>query len=143
MATQTLQKTTVYEPYRYLDNAKEILRTKAGKQGRLYSDPKYVRMAGNTAYNGIILALKDWAEKQLNVEVPKRKRGKRGESIDFYRELLRNRNKKILKYLNEAYNNLHLFAGYDGALSVGNMEDGLYYAKEIIDWVYRQIKDKI
>jgi len=42
---------------RYLDNAKEILREKALKDDGYYQDFKYVKMAGHTAYTGILLAL--------------------------------------------------------------------------------------
>ena len=41
----------------YVDNAKEILSTKAGKEGKFYNDPKYIKMAGNTLWNGALLAL--------------------------------------------------------------------------------------
>ncbi len=133
-----------YEPYRYLDNAKQILKEKAGLElsGRLYKDPKYVRMAGDTAYKGVILALQDWAKYKLNKEIPKRGKGKRGESIDFYRDLLKNRNKKMLKVLNAVYDSLHLHAGYDGSLLVAEIKEGLKFAKDLIDWVYAQVKDK-
>ena len=47
----------ITEAYRYLDNAKEILREKAQKEDRYYKDAKYVKMAGNTAYNGVFVAL--------------------------------------------------------------------------------------
>lgn len=48
---------SVQEARRYMDNARELLREKAGKQNGQYHDRKYVRMAGNTAYNGILVAL--------------------------------------------------------------------------------------
>ena len=47
----------ITEAYRYLDNAKEILKEKAQKEDRYYKDVKYVKMTGNTAYNGIFVAL--------------------------------------------------------------------------------------
>jgi len=40
----------ITEAHRYLDNAKEILSTKAQKEDGFYQDRKYVKMAGNTAY---------------------------------------------------------------------------------------------
>ncbi len=51
---------TYKEAYRYLENAKEILRTKAKKDGKFYDDAKCVRMACNTAYNGLLIALNDF-----------------------------------------------------------------------------------
>ena len=44
------------EAMRYIDNAKEILREKAKKEDGLYQDKKYVKMAGHTAYSGVLLA---------------------------------------------------------------------------------------
>ena len=43
----------ITEACRYLDNAKEILKEKAQKEDRYYKDVKYVKMAGNTAYNRV------------------------------------------------------------------------------------------
>lgn len=114
----------IYEPYRYLENAKLVLKKKAKKEGRYYIDSKYVKAAGHYAYSGILIALNDWIEIQLGQKIPKRAKGKRGVDLDFYRSFLKTRNKKMLKYYNEAYNSLHLYAGYDGSLSVGNMQDG-------------------
>ena len=48
---------SVQEAKRYIDNAKEILRKKTRKEDGFYKDRQYVRMAGNTAYNGILVAL--------------------------------------------------------------------------------------
>jgi Domain of unknown function (DUF5618) len=39
------------EAIRYLENASEMLRTKANKEGRYYQDQKYVGTACGTAYN--------------------------------------------------------------------------------------------
>jgi hypothetical protein len=45
------------EARRYLNNAKEILREKARKEGDHYQDKKYVRLAGHAAYSGVLIAL--------------------------------------------------------------------------------------
>lgn len=42
------------EALRYVEKAKEILSTKAKKEERFYTDKKYVRMAGNTLWNGVL-----------------------------------------------------------------------------------------
>lgn len=55
---------SVQEARRYMDNARELLREKAGKQNGQYHDRKYVRMAGNTAYNGILVALDSLLEEK-------------------------------------------------------------------------------
>ncbi len=126
---------TYKEAYRYLDNANEILRTKAKKEGKFYNDPKYVRMACNTAYNGLLIALNDYFKKK-GIEVPKQK-GKRKQavSVDFFKENLAKINKKKLKEFNEAYSLLHLYGGYDGSLTVDVSKNGLFFAKSIIDWI--------
>ncbi len=130
---------TYTEAYRYLDNAKEILRTKAKKDGKFYDDVKYVRMACNTAYSGLLVALNDYFT-QKGIKYPKPK-GKRTQStnVDFYKENLAKINKTKLKEFNEAYNFLHLLGGYDGSLAVITSKTGLEFAKSIIDWIDKQM----
>jgi hypothetical protein len=48
---------TIDEARRYLSNAKQILSEKAVKEDGLYKDRKYVKMAGHTAYIGVLEAL--------------------------------------------------------------------------------------
>ena len=72
-------KEELKEAKRYLVNAKEILKEKAGKKDRFYADKKYVKMAGNTAYNGVLEA--------LDIIVPPPPKGKR-RSITHYQEYL-------------------------------------------------------
>ncbi len=131
---------TYTEAYRYLDNAKEILRTKAKKEGKFYDDAKYVRMACNTAYSGLLIALNDYFT-QKGIKYPKPK-GRRTQStnVDFYKENLAKINKKKLKEFNSAYNYLHLFGGYDGDLDVTTSKTGIQHAKSIIDWIAKQMK---
>jgi hypothetical protein len=47
----------ITEAKRYISNAKEILREKAIKENGVYKDRKYVKMAGHTAYAGVLVAL--------------------------------------------------------------------------------------
>ena len=128
------------EAYRYLYNAKEILRTKAKKSGKFYDDAKYVRMACNTAYSGLLIALNDFF-RQKGIDMPKQK-GKRKQAIDvdFYKENLARMNKKKLKEFNEAYSLLHLYGGYDGCLIVDISKNGLELVQAIIDWISKQMK---
>jgi hypothetical protein len=107
-------------------NAKEILRDKAGKKDRFYADKKYVRMAGNTAYNGVLEA--------LDAIVPAPQKGKR-KSMGHYKDYLAKKDKKILALLNDAYNTLHLAMGYDGNLNALVVKGGLDTAEEIISYV--------
>lgn len=119
-------KEEIKEAKRYLVNAKEILREKAGKKDRFYADKKYVRMAGNTAYNGVLEA--------LDTIVPAPPKGKR-KSIEHYQQYLAKKDKKMLALLNDAYNTLHLAMGYDGNLNALVVKGGLDTAGEIIDYV--------
>ncbi len=128
------------EAYRYIDNAKEILRTKAKKKGKFYDDAKYVRMACNTAYSGLLIALNDYFL-QKGIQFPKPK-GKRHQSlnVDFYLKNLGKINKTKLKEFNSAYNYLHLLGGYDGDLIVNTSKTGIDLAQSVIDWVAKQMK---
>ncbi len=47
----------IEEAKRYISNAKEILREKANKQDGYYTDSKYIKIAGDTAYKGVLVAL--------------------------------------------------------------------------------------
>jgi hypothetical protein len=113
----------VAEARRYLDNAREILSEKAGKAGNRYTDPKYVKMAGNTAYNGILVA--------LDAIITHKTKGRK--SVEHYQRNIKD--KALLQDFNDAYNSLHLAMGYDGNTSYGNARDGLKYAEDIITYV--------
>jgi len=131
---------TYTEAMRYIENAKEILSTKTGKEDRFYADPKYVKMACNTAYNGVLLALNDLF-KYKGIEIPKNKQKKRDSlRVEFYREQLAKMNKSILNEFNEsAYPNLHEYGGYDGNLQVDISQNGIKSAVLIIEWVRKQM----
>jgi hypothetical protein len=115
----------IKEAHRYLDNAREILREKAQKEDKYYKDPKYVKMAGNTAYNGVLVAL----DGLLGIK----KKGRK--SVEWYREKLSKLDKKILYSFSSAYETLHLSMGYDGHPSAKIAADGLEEAETIINWV--------
>ena len=115
----------IAEAHRYLDNAKDILREKAQKEDGYYKDKKYVKMAGNTAYNGVLEAL----DGLFGIK----KKGRK--SVDWYQDELRKIDKKILNSFNSAYNMLHLLMGYDGELNVKVCKTGLEEAEKIISWV--------
>ena len=74
---------TYTEAYRYLDNAKEILRTKAKKDGKFYNDVKYVRMACNTAYSGLLVALNDFFIQIRNSDAKTKRKKKTSHKCRF------------------------------------------------------------
>lgn len=120
-------KTEYYkEAIRYMDNAKDVLK-KANKKDEFFQDAKYVKMASGTAYNAILLALDGYF---LLKELPKRKGRK---DIDYYRSNITKVDKKLLDYLNESYEILHLCGYYDGTKSVKVIQAGFEYAYTIIE----------
>jgi len=116
---------TYAEAMRYVENAKECL-VKARKEGRFFDDPKYVRMAGNTLWNAVMIALET------------RYRLKGRPDINKYREVIARENRTRLKQLNAAYTACHLNMGYDGDLRVTNAKDALDLSKELIEWAAPQ-----
>jgi hypothetical protein len=115
------------EAMRYMSNAEEIL-PKAGKEGNLYCDDKYVRVACGTAYLGALKALDAYFEIKGVPHLPKKKR----ESIDYYKSNLAQIDKKMLSHLNIVYNILHLDGYYEGVCSVPSIRSGFDFAYEII-----------
>ncbi|GAB4204082.1 MAG: hypothetical protein Fur0023_11560 [Bacteroidia bacterium] len=122
-------------PWQYIQNAKDLLKNYAIKEGEFYTRPKYVKTAGHVAYSGVLLALDELMEHN-GVKIKHRK------DANDYRNFLSKKNNKILFYFNEAYNYLHLFMGYDGSLSIKTSKTGLEYAEKIIEWVEKQLGKK-
>ena len=81
------------EAQRYLDNAKEILREKAGKKDGLYADVKYVKMASGTAYSAALLILDEFLKRKEGDKFVKPK------SIEDYTNRIRKYDKKLLRLL--------------------------------------------
>jgi hypothetical protein len=115
----------ITEAKRYISNAKEILREKAIKEDGFYKDRKYVKMAGHTAYAGVLVALDSVLEN---------KKKKTRKSVEWYQQELSGTDKKILSYFLAAYDILHLSMSYDGVLSAAISREGLEIAEKIIDW---------
>ena len=113
------------EARRYIDNAKEILRDKARKEDGYYQDAKYVKMAGNTAYSRILVA--------LDYLLGLKKKGRK--DVNWYKEQLATLDKKVLGAFVSAYDTLHLSLGYDGNPSAEVAQAGLKDAETIISWV--------
>ncbi|GBU23625.1 hypothetical protein R83H12_00241 [Fibrobacteria bacterium R8-3-H12] len=119
---------------RYIANAKDTLK-KAGRDGIYFEDAKYVSSASGIAYKGVLTALDTWLQLK-GVELPRKESGRaKGKSIDFYRTNLTKLDKKLLRALNVAYDNLHLAGYYDGTLSFGTISDGFKSALEIIETI--------
>ena len=113
------------EALRYIENAEDILKS-AGKEGRYYTDDKYVKIACGTAYSGILVAL----DALFDIKNLPKRRGRK--AIDYYQSNLAIIDKKLLKELNNAYTVLHLDGYYGGITSVKTIESGFDDATSII-----------
>ena len=125
---QTVKEKYYSEAIRYMDNAKECLQ-KARKENDTYLDKKYIKMACGTAYSGLLVALDGFLILK-GVEKPK---GKLRKSIEFYQGSLGKIDKKMLNYLNNAYEILHLWGYYDGISDAVVVKRGFEIANTLID----------
>ena len=116
----------IEEARRYVANAEEVIK-KADYDPELkrYTDGKYVKMAGNTLWNGCLVAL------DALLGISKRK-GR--PDIDKYTEAARKRDKKLLAFVVDGYSTIHLCMGYDGNKSKKVCDAGFDYANAIIDY---------
>ena len=120
-------KNSFDEAKRYLQNAKDLLANNTTIEDGFYSDSKYVRMAGDTAWKGCLIAI----DAAFHVREGKKKRQRL--DIDDYRKAVANQDKKPLSYINSGYNLMHLFMGYDGEKKVEIAKTGFATAKTIIE----------
>ena len=126
----------IREAERYLQNARQLLSDKAEKDGKYYNDRKYVKMAGNTAWNGVLLALDSVLHVRLNM-----KKGQRPEFQD-YLDAISKVDKKMTRPLLATYESLHKALGYDGNPSYSIVQESLSEAKAMIAWADKQFDDK-
>ena len=127
-------KNPIREAERYLQNARDILSEKAGKEGNSYTDKKYVRMAGHTAWCGVLEAL----DGILGIK-SKRKRP----HFEDYQEAVSKIDKKMNRPLLNVYETLHLVLGYDGNCSYKVVQAGLEDTKSFINWAEKQYRKKL
>ena len=128
-------KNPIKEAERYLANARQILSEKAEKDGNYYNDSKYVRMAGNTMWNGVLIAL----DAALNVKGDL-KSGQRPDIKD-YQNAVAKKDRKMPRYLLDAYVNIHQSLGYDGVTNYKVVQAGMEQAKEMIAWASKYYKE--
>ena len=125
---QSLKEAYYSEAVRYMDNAKEYLKN-AKKEGSFYHDKKYVKTACGTAYNGMLVAL-DGFFILKGIHKPK---GKVRKSIEYYQKNITRIDKKMLNYLNNAYEILHLWGYYDGISDAIVVKRGFDLANTLIE----------
>ena len=117
----------VAEARRYVENAENILKNhgQLDFETQLYQDRKYVRMAGNTLWNGVLLIL----DKVFHFKTMKRIHP----DIKDFRNEVAKRDHKLLDLINAAYETIHISMGYDGELSREVCQGGVRLANDIID----------
>lgn len=121
------------EARRHIDNAKDFLSNNARKQYGLYQDKKYVKIAGHTAYTGILLVLNELLGEK-NKKTPK--------SVEWYQHELSRIDKSLLSNFTTAYEILHIDMGYQGIRSADTASLGLKKAEKIIDWIETRLEKK-
>ena len=128
-------KHPIREAERHLQNARQILSEKAEKDGGYYKDRKYVKMAGNTAWNGVLVA--------LDAVLPVRTNLKKGQRPEFkdYQEAISKRDRKMPQVLYNAYELLHKSLGYDGITDYKIVQLSLDKARIILDWANKQYRN--
>jgi hypothetical protein len=84
----------INEARRHIDNAKDFLSNNAKKLDGMYQDKKYVKIAGHTAYTGILLALNEFLGEK-NKKTPK--------SVEWYQMELSKVDKSLLSNFTTAY----------------------------------------
>ena len=102
------RKPTFTEARRYFTHAEEILRTKAGRANGRYTDPKYVKMAGHTAWDGVLVAVDEYMVRK-GIEKTKGRKDR-----TWYLTELSKLNRRIAQSFSDLYSALHLSMGYDG-----------------------------
>jgi len=122
------RKNPIEEAGRYIQNARQLLSEKAGKDGKFYTDRKYIKMAGHTAWSGVLVALDGTLKVRAGM-----KKGQRPDIKD-YQEAIGKIDKKMPRILMNSYETLHKTLGYDGNLSYTIVQGGLEEASDLIEW---------
>ena len=117
----------VEEARRYVRNAKDLLdlNGKLNTELQLYEDRKYVRMAGNTLWNGVLLIL----DAVFHVKSKQQPHP----DVGNYRDAVAVRDKKLLSLFVTGYEVMHIAMGYDGIQSKSTCQDGFRLANDIIN----------
>ena len=119
------RKDPIEEARRYVANAEEtIVKANYDPELKIYTDGKYVKMAGNTLWNGCLIAL----DALFGIS---RRKGR--PDIKKYKEEAGRRDRKLLAAIVAGYDVLHLSMGYDGVKGKKICDAGFEYANDIIN----------
>lgn len=121
------RKDPIAEARRYVENARTTLKENGelNLEMKRYEDDKYVRTAGSYLWLGVLMAL----DAVFHVRQDRRKRV----DIEQYREAVAKRDKKLLGYVNDGYDVMHLSMMYDGVQAKDVSDVGFRLANTIID----------
>lgn len=121
------RKDPIAEARRYVENARTTLKENGelNLEMKRYEDDKYVRAAGSYLWLGVLMAL----DAVFHVRQDRRKRV----DIEQYREAVAKRDKKLLGYVNDGYDVVHLSMMYDGVQAKDVSDVGFRLANTIID----------
>ena len=121
------KKNPIEEARRYVANAKKTLNENGELNPKTYryEDPKYVRAAGNYLWLGVLIAL----DAVFHVRNDRRTRV----NINAYEEAVGKRDYKLLGWVTDGYQIMHLYMNYDGIQSKKTCDDGFRIANNIID----------
>ena len=115
----------IEEARRYVANAKNVIKkANFDPELNIYTDGKYIKMVGNTLWNGCLIAL----DAALGIS-----KGKGRPDIKKYKEAAAKRDKKLMAAIVAGYDTMHLSMGYDGAKGKKICDAGFEYANAIID----------
>ena len=117
----------VAEARRYVQNAKDLLveKGKLDVETQLFKDRKYVRMAGNTLWNGVVLI--------LDAVFHVKKTPKSRPHIGDYLKAVGARDLKLHDLVIGGYETIHICMGYDGLKNKEVSQGGIRIANEIIN----------
>lgn len=118
-------KDPIEEARRYVANAEDIImNANYDPELKIYTDGKYVKMAGNTLWNGCLIAL----DALFGIS---RRKGR--PEINKYKEVAGKRDRKLLAAIVTGYDTMHLFMGYDGSQDKRVCDAGFANARDIIN----------
>ena len=129
------KKNPIEEARRYVQNAKTAL-VENGEYDptlRRYEDRKNVRAAGHYLWHAVLIAI----DAVFHVRKDRRTRV----DIDTYREAVGDRDRKLLSWMNDGYNVMHLSMDYDGTQAKSVCDTGFRLANDIIDRCERLIEN--
>lgn len=127
----------ISEARRYVENARIALEEngKLDPTTGFYEDPRYVRTAGNYLWLGALLAL----DTVFHVRKDRRTRV----DINAYLKAVSKRDQKLLAWVDNGYNIMHLYMYYDGNQDKGLCDSGFNIANEIINRCEALLKSSI